>query len=105
MVRRDGSQDPDDIDALLAEVDQTLHGRPSSDRPGSRAGQKPGNRRGDRGTRLNQASRNALIVGMVALVVVGMVFAFLPFVTVGSGAIGAFLGAFGAAFAYGLRKG
>jgi hypothetical protein len=105
MARRDGSQDPDDIDALLAEVDQTLHGRPNDGRPRQRASQKPGGRRGTSGSRVSQASRNALIVGVVALVIVWIMFALLPFVTVGSGSIGAFLAGFGTAFAYNLRRG
>jgi len=103
MAQRDRSHDPDDIDALLAEVDQTLHGRPASGRPpAARADQAAGSR-GGAGSRLSRATRNGVIAGVVTAVLVGVAFALLPFLEVWSGSIGAFLGAFAAAFVFGLR--
>jgi hypothetical protein len=104
MARRDGSHDPDDIDALLAEVDQTLHSQPGAGRPTQRSGHTPGHQRGDLVGRLRQASRRALIVGAAAAVIVAVWFAFLPFLAVWSGSIGAFLGAFGATLGYSLLR-
>lgn len=105
MAQRDRSHDPDDIEALLAEVDRTLQGKPAAGgRPAGRARQAPASERNVGGGRLSRATRNGLTAGLVAAAVIAVAFAFLPFVAAWSGAIGAFLGAFGAGFALGLGK-
>ncbi len=105
-MARDRSQDPDDIDALLAEVDRTLHaGTPSAAKqPARRAERAASSGRSSIANRLSNATSTALIAGAAAAVVIGVLFALLPFVAVWSGAIGAFCGAFGVGFVYGLRS-
>jgi hypothetical protein len=107
MAQHDRSHDPDDIEALLAEVDQTLQERPASGRApaarGARAASGPNSAAA--GGRLSRAARVGLFAGVSAAVIIGVMFAFVPFVAAWPGAIGAFLGAYGAVFAYGLRRG
>ncbi|NHC15231.1 hypothetical protein [Motilibacter deserti] len=104
MARRD---DPDDIDALLAEVDRTLGNAPSGGAAPDRA------RRGKpapssaappatRGAFADRA-RTAALAGVAGAAVVFALFAFLPFLGAWSGAAGAFLATFVAVLL--LRRG
>ena len=97
MARRD---DPDDIDALLAEVDRTLGNSPSggatparsrrsSPAPTPSGGGAP-QPRGAFADRL----RTAAISGVAGAAVVFVLFAFLPFLGAVPGATGAFLATF-----------
>ena len=106
-MARDRSQDPDDIEALLAEVDQTLHGQPRAGRPpATRADQdQAASSRAGVGDRLARGGRTGLIAGLAAAVVVWVAFWLLPFLGAWSGGAGAFCAAFGVGFWFGLRRG
>jgi hypothetical protein len=96
--------DPDkkrtDIDKLLAEADQMLAGggaapvRAVQPREGTEP--EPG--------RLVQQVRAAAISGAVAAGAVWVLFAVLPFLRAGSGAVGAFLAAFTAVLVFRRRR-
>ena len=91
--------DPDDIDALLAQVDASLNPGKAAPPPSkavakkSRGEVEPAGERGGLGARLGKAA----LSGGVAAVVVGVLFfflQFLPFVGPITGALGAFVGGF-----------
>jgi hypothetical protein len=83
MARNDR---PDDIDALLAQVEQSLSGAPAPQR-----GKAPARR--EQPTASGGTVSRAVMAGAVAAVVVFVLFALLPFLGATSGAAGAFLGA------------
>src|SRR4051794_2224130 len=97
MARRD---DPDDIDALLAEVDRTLGGSSagSAGPPAKARRSKPAPAGASPVERprvpLGVRARTAAISGVVGAAVVLALFAFLPFFGAFSGAAGAFLATF-----------
>lgn len=85
MARKD--EDPD-FEALLAEVEQTVSGgpKPAAQVPARKSEQASEGRVSRVGT--------AVVTGAVAAVVVWVIFALLPFLRAGSGAVGAFLATF-----------
>ncbi|NHC44400.1 hypothetical protein [Motilibacter aurantiacus] len=99
MARRD---DPDDIDALLAEVDRTLGDAPSGGAPraGKGASPVPSGRSPEPRARgsLPDRARTAALSAAAGAAVVFALFAFLPFLGAWSGAAGAFLATFVAVF-------
>jgi hypothetical protein len=103
-MARDRSQDPDDIDALLAEVDRTLQGGSAAGRPPAKREERAAKSRAGVGSRLSKATSTAVVSGVAAAVIVGVLFALLPFLAVWSGSIGAFCAAFGVGFVLGLRN-
>jgi ferric-dicitrate binding protein FerR (iron transport regulator) len=80
---------PGEIDKLLAEVERSLSGKPAV--PAERAAPETPQRRG-RGMR--QRVRTPALAGAGAAVVVWVLFAVLPFLHAGSGAVGAFAATF-----------
>ena len=95
--------DPDkrtDIDKLLAEADQMLAGAGATPvrgvQPRQGAEPEPG--------RLVQRLRAAAVSGAVAAAAVWFLFAVLPFLRAGSGAVGAFLAAFTAVLVLRRRR-
>lgn len=90
---------PTDYEKLLAEVESTLSGKPAT--PARRA-QAPTPEPASRGG-LRGRARTAVVVGAGSAAAVFVLFALLPFLGAFSGAAGAFLGAFAAAFV--LRRG
>jgi uncharacterized membrane protein len=93
MTRHDGlmadRDKSNDIDRLLAEVENTLGGRPAN-QPAARKATPAEPSSGG----LTARMRTAAIAGAVASVVVWFLFAMLPFLGATSGAAGAFLGTF-----------
>ena len=89
-------KEPDDIERLLAEVDQSLTGKPASKSPARRRETSPA-RSGDG----SGAMPAAVVAGVVAAVLVWLLFALLPFLGANSGGAGAFLGAAGATLVVG----
>lgn len=78
-----------EIEKLLAEVDSVVDGKPAA---GSGSG---GRRPADSfGARMTGRARAAALSGVVAAVVVWVIFAVLPFLGAFSGAAGAFLATF-----------
>lgn len=92
MARNDR---PDDIDALLAEVEHSLSGAPAAQR-----GKAPARR--EEPSSSGGALSRAAVAGAVAAVVVFVLFGLLPFLGATSGAAGAFLGAAVTALVLGL---
>jgi hypothetical protein len=88
-----------DIDKLLAEVDGMLTGGGT---PAKRAVQPANDSSWSDG--VVAQLRTAVASGAVAAVVVWFVFAVLPFLRAPSGAIGAFLAAFGAVLVFRRRR-
>lgn len=86
MAREDR---PDDIDSLLAEVERSLSGAPAPQRGKAPATRQSGTPAPSGGGALSRAA----VAGVVAAVVVFVLFALLPFLGATSGAAGAFLGA------------
>jgi hypothetical protein len=89
-----------DIDKLLAEVDGMMSGSGTS---GSRA-VAPKGESTSWADGIVAHVRTAAMSGAVAGVVVWLVFAVLPFLRAPSGAIGAFLAAFGAVLVFRRRR-
>lgn len=89
-----------DIDKLLAEVDGMLTGGGT---PAKRAVAPSGSAESSRGRFATQV-RAATISGAVAAVGVWCAFAVLPFLAAPSGAVGAFLGTFGAVLLFRRRR-
>ena len=83
-----GKDEDPDFEALLAEVEQTVSGgpQPAAQVPARKSEQAPEGRVSRAGT--------AVVAGAVAAVVVWVIFALLPFLRAGSGAVGAFLATF-----------
>ena len=95
--------DPDkrtDIDKLLAEADQMLAGAGATP---VRAGQ-PRQGTAPESGRLVRQMRAAALSGAVAAAGVWVLFAVLPFLGAGSGAVGAFLGASTAVLVFRRRR-
>lgn len=102
MARQD---QPDDIEALLAEVERTLGGSATSGSPPApRPGSAPASRdaEADGGGSLGRV-RRAVLAGGVAAAGVWVLFLLLPFLGSVSGAAGAFVGAFVAVLLLGRR--
>jgi hypothetical protein len=78
-----------DIEKLLAEVDGVVDGKPARD-SGS-GGRRPAD---SFGARTTARARAAAVSGVVAAVIVWVIFAVLPFFGAFSGAAGAFLATF-----------
>lgn len=89
MVDRDKGTN---IDKLLAEVESTLGGKGTS----AQVPRGEGHAESWRG-RFVRRVRAAVVSGTIAAGLVGLAFAVLPFLGALSGAVGAFLAAFGAA--------
>jgi hypothetical protein len=95
-----GSEDRQDIDALLAEVNRTLGGGSAAAPPARRdTADGPGVRRG-----LAGRTRNAAVAGGIAAGGVWVLFALMPFLRATSGAVGAFIGVFVVALLLGRRR-
>lgn len=93
-----GSGDePEDIEALLADVERSLSGRPG---PVTPRGAGLPDEAGRGGGRL----RTAAVSASVAAATVWVVFAVLPFLRAGSGAVGAFLATFVVLLVLGRRS-
>jgi hypothetical protein len=90
-------EEPDDIERLLAEVDQSLSG--GTKVPARKQGSSP-TRDGDGVSALVPA----VVSGVVAAVVVWVLFLFVPLLGEWSGAAGAFLGAAGTALVLQLLR-
>lgn len=93
MARK--NDDGDDIESLLAEAERTLAGGAS--RPPARREEGSLERSGGR-------VRSAAVSAAVASGVVWVLFAILPFLRAGSGAIGAFLATFVVLLVLGGRR-
>ncbi|HSF27313.1 MAG TPA: hypothetical protein VLC50_07335 [Actinomycetes bacterium] len=88
-------KEPDDIERLLAEVDQSLSGRRTPARKGEASAARPA--KDDDSSALTVA----VVAGVIGAVMVLLLFAVLPFLGAYSGAAGAFLGAAGATLVVG----
>lgn len=101
-------EQPDDFEALLAEVERTLGGAGTGTGgpPAERSGPEPARR--DAGTEEGRGSlsrvRRAVLAGGVAAGGVWLLFLMLPFLGSVSGAAGAFVGAFVAVLLLGRRR-
>lgn len=89
-----------DIDKLIAEVDGMLSGGGT---PPSRAVQPPGATQSWTDGIVTHV-RTAVVSGATAAVAVFCLFAVLPFLRAPSGAVGAFLAAFGAVLVFRRRR-
>jgi hypothetical protein len=89
-----------DIDKLLAEVDGMMTGGGTPAKGAVRPSRSPESSRGGFVTQV----RAATMSGVVAAVGVWCAFAVLPFLGAPSGAIGAFLGTFGAVLIFRRRR-
>jgi hypothetical protein len=78
-----------DIEKLLAEVDSVVDGPPA--RGSGSSGRRPVD---SFGARMTARARSAAMSGVVAAVIVWVIFAVLPFLGAFSGAAGAFLATF-----------
>lgn len=85
MARTGDNRDPDDIEALLADVERSLSGDPT--RTPERRDEGAVERRSSR-------VRTAAVSAAVAASAVWVLFALLPFLRAGSGAAGAFIATF-----------
>jgi hypothetical protein len=83
----------DDLEKLLADAERAIQGRPPRE-------SEP---RDDAPARLGRV-QTAAVAGAVAAAAVWVVFAVLPFLRAGSGAIGAFLATFAAVVVLGGRR-
>jgi len=92
-----------DVDKLLAEVDGMLSGEGSPKRPVAPVDSGKSETSGLRGG-LSAQVRTATVSAAVAGVGVWFIFALLPFLQAGSGAIGAFLGTFAAVLVFRRRR-
>lgn len=96
MARKDDRSDDgtDDVESLLAEVERSL------------GGAAPGlpQRRADASPTRTSRVRSAAVTGAVAAGAVWLLFALLPFLRAGSGAIGAFLATFVVLVVLGQRR-
>jgi hypothetical protein len=92
-----------DIDKLLAEVDGMLSGDGSPKRPVAPVERAEPDSGGLFGA-LAARARTATVSAVVAGVGVWLIFAVLPFLRAGSGAVGAFLGAFAAVMVFRRRR-
>lgn len=86
--------DGDDIESLLAEAERTLAG--GTARPPARHDERPVERAG----RVRTAAVSAVVAGGA----VWVLFAVLPFLRAGSGAVGAFLATFAVLLVLGGRR-
>lgn len=84
----------DDVESLLAEVERSLGGGSTG----------PPQRRADSPPARTSRIRSAAVTGAVAGGVVWVLFALLPFLRAGSGAIGAFLATFVVLLVLGRRR-
>jgi len=80
-----------EIEKLLAEVDRVVDGKPARD-----TGSGGGRTADSFGARMSARARGAAVAGVLAAVVVWVIFAVLPFLGAFSGAAGAFLATFAA---------
>lgn len=96
MARKDDRNDDgtDDVESLLAEVERSLGGGA----PG------PPQRRADLSPTRTSRVRSAAVTGAVSAGAVWVLFALLPFLRAGSGAIGAFLATFVVLVVLGQRR-
>jgi hypothetical protein len=92
-----------DIDKLLAEVDGMLTGGGTPKRPVAPVDSGPSAPDGLLGGLVAQV-RTAAVSGVVAAAGVWLLFAVLPFLGAGSGAVGAFLGTFFAVLVFRRRR-
>jgi hypothetical protein len=92
------SEEPQDYESLLADVERTLSGQ--SSRPPERRGRSAPERSPGR---LARRTSTATAAASTAAIAVWLLFAILPFLRAGSGAAGAFLATFVAVLVFPRR--